>query len=36
VKNLEKVADVLSSEEKVELVRLLKKLGHHANRMELK
>jgi MarR family transcriptional regulator, 2-MHQ and catechol-resistance regulon repressor len=36
VKNLEKVADVLSSEEKVELVRLLKKLGHHANRIELK
>ena len=35
-KNLEKVADVLSSEEKVELVRLLKKLGLHANHMELK
>jgi MarR family 2-MHQ and catechol resistance regulon transcriptional repressor len=35
-KNLEKVADIFSSEEKVELVRLLKKLGLHAIRMEFK
>jgi MarR family 2-MHQ and catechol resistance regulon transcriptional repressor len=35
-KNLERVAGALSSDEKVELVRLLKKLGLHANRMKLK
>jgi MarR family 2-MHQ and catechol resistance regulon transcriptional repressor len=33
-KNLEKVAEVLDSKERQELVRLLKKIGHHAARIE--
>lgn len=34
--NLEKIADVLNKEERSELVRLLKKIGLHAQRLEQK
>jgi len=34
-KNLEKITKVLSSEEADELVRLLKKIGYHAENMQL-
>ena len=34
-RNLEKVAEALTSEERSELVRLLKKIGHHAEQMRL-
>ena len=35
-KNLEKVAEVLDAKERQELVRLLKKIGYHAARIDLK
>ena len=34
-RNLEKIAGVLTDEERGELVRLLKKIGHHAENMPL-
>jgi MarR family 2-MHQ and catechol resistance regulon transcriptional repressor len=34
-KNLEKIAAVLSAEERVELTRLLKKIGLHADQMKI-
>jgi MarR family 2-MHQ and catechol resistance regulon transcriptional repressor len=34
-KSLEKIAEALTSEERSELVRLLKKIGHHAEQMQL-
>lgn len=35
-RNLERIAGVLSPKERSELVRLLKKIGHHAQTLEIK
>jgi MarR family 2-MHQ and catechol resistance regulon transcriptional repressor len=35
-RQLEKVAEVLSASERTELVRLLKKIGHHAETVQVK